>query len=64
MSFDPTLITAIVLAGGRARRMGGVDKGLIPLCGRSMIEHVLDTLAGQTGALIINANRNVDTYSA
>jgi molybdopterin-guanine dinucleotide biosynthesis protein A len=44
--------------------MGGIDKGLIPLCGGNMIEHVLDSLAAQTGALIINANRNIETYSA
>lgn len=64
MAFDKTSITGIVLAGGRARRMGGIDKGLIPLCGRTMIEHVLDTLAAQTGTVIINANRNLDTYRA
>lgn len=63
MTFDKTSITGIVLAGGRARRMGGVDKGLIPLCGRTMIEHVLDTLRGQVGKVIINANRNTDTYA-
>jgi molybdenum cofactor guanylyltransferase len=64
MAFDRTSITAVVLAGGRARRMGGIDKGLIPLCGRTMIEHVLDTLGDQAGTLIINANRNINTYAA
>lgn len=64
MAWDKTSITGIVLAGGRARRMGGIDKGLIPLCGRTMIEHVLDKLDGQVGAVIINANRNLDTYAA
>lgn len=64
MAFDKTSITGIVLAGGRARRMGGIDKGLIPLCGRTMIEHVLDRLVDQVGAVIVNANRNIDTYAA
>lgn len=64
MVFDKESITGIILAGGRARRMGGVDKGLVALCGRTMIEYVLDRIAGQVGALIINANRNVDTYAA
>lgn len=64
MVFDKESITGIVLAGGRARRMGGVDKGLVPLCGRAMIEHVLDRLVQQVGAVIINANRNADTYAA
>ncbi|MGA8261981.1 MAG: molybdenum cofactor guanylyltransferase MobA [Arenicellales bacterium] len=62
MSFDKNTITGIILAGGRARRMGGVDKGLIPVCGRPMIEHVLGALGGQLGTLIINANRNLPTY--
>lgn len=64
MVFDKESITGIVLAGGRARRMGGIDKGLVPLCGRAMIEHVLDHLSGQVGTVVINANRNSDTYAA
>lgn len=62
MPFDKDSITAIILAGGRARRMGGVDKGLIPLCGRPMIEHVIDVLREQARTLVINANRNLETY--
>lgn len=64
MQFEPSTITAVVLAGGRARRMGGIDKGLIPLCGRPMIEHVLEALRDQAGTIVINANRNLDTYRA
>jgi len=64
MTFDKQSVTGIVLAGGRARRMGGIDKGLIPLCGRTMIEHVLERLRRQVGAVIINANRNLDDYAA
>ena len=30
-------VTGVILAGGRATRMGGVDKGLIPVNGRPMI---------------------------
>lgn len=64
MLFSTQAITGIVLAGGRARRMGGMDKGLVPLCGRAMIEHVLDKLREQAGAVVINANRNIETYRA
>ncbi len=56
-------ITGVVLAGGRARRMGGVDKGLVRLHGKPMIEHVLQALQPQVGQLIINANRNRDQYA-
>lgn len=55
-------ITGVILAGGRAQRMGGMDKGLIPLNGKPMVEHILATLRPQVGTLLINANRNLDTY--
>lgn len=64
MGFTKDTITGIVLAGGRARRMGGIDKGLIPLCGRPMVEHLLEALREQAGTILINANRNIETYRA
>lgn len=57
-------ITAVILAGGRGSRMGGVDKGLVLLKGRPMIEHVEERLRPQVGALLINANRNAERYAA
>ena len=55
-------ITAVILAGGLARRMGGQDKGLMLLNGQPMIEHVIAALIPQVGTLLINANRNLETY--
>ena len=46
------------------RRMGGVDKGLVLLDGRPMVAHVIERLAPQVGALVINANQNLDRYAA
>ena len=57
-------ITGVVLAGGRATRWDGRDKGLIQVSGRPMISHVLDALTPQVGQVIINANRNLDEYRA
>jgi molybdopterin-guanine dinucleotide biosynthesis protein A len=57
-------VTGLVLAGGLARRMGGEDKGLVELAGRPMIEYVLEALRPQVGAVLINANRNLDRYAA
>jgi molybdenum cofactor guanylyltransferase len=55
-------ITGVILAGGRAQRMGGMDKGLIPLNGKPMVEHILDAVRPQVDALLINANRNLEAY--
>jgi molybdopterin-guanine dinucleotide biosynthesis protein A len=56
-------VTGIVLAGGLGRRMGGVDKGLQPLRGKPMVEHVLERLAPQVDEIIINANQNAGVYA-
>ena len=55
-------ITAVVLAGGRARRMGGEDKGLIEVAGKPMVAHAIDVLRPQTAEVIVNANRNAGVY--
>lgn len=64
-------ITALVLAGGRGLRMGGVDKGLQPFRGQPMAQHALQRLAVQQGgplqglhSVLINANRNDQDYLA
>jgi molybdenum cofactor guanylyltransferase len=60
---DPAAITAAILAGGKGRRVGGEDKGLLPLAGRPLIAHVAAALRGQVGSIVICANRNADRYS-
>ncbi len=60
MSNDQT--AGIILAGGRARRMGGVDKGLIDLDGAPMVAHVVRRLRPQVKQIIISANRNLSEY--
>ena len=57
-------VTGVILAGGRATRMGGDDKGLIPVGGRPMISWVIDVLRPQVTQMLINANRNLDRYRA
>lgn len=53
----------MVLAGGRARRLGGVDKGWIDLDGHPLIAHVLARFAPQVSEVIISANRNLERYA-
>lgn len=56
-------VTGVILAGGRATRMGGVDKGLIPVNDRPMIAWVIDALRPQVADILISANRNRDSYA-
>lgn len=55
-------ITGIVLAGGMGQRMGGVDKGLVTFRNKPLVAHVLDRIAPQVDSIIINANREQETY--
>lgn len=57
-------ITGLVLAGGRATRMGGLDKGLVAFGGRPLIERAIERLRPQVAAVMISANRNLDRYRA
>ena len=59
---DVSQITGVILAGGRGSRMGGVDKGLQPYRGMPLALHTLMRLAPQVGEVMINANRNLETY--
>jgi molybdopterin-guanine dinucleotide biosynthesis protein A len=52
----PSDTAAVILAGGRGRRMGDAAKALLPLGGRSLLDHVLQRLAGQVSAIAISAN--------
>ncbi len=56
-------ITCIILAGGKARRLGGNDKGLVTLAGKPMIEYVIDAVLPQVGEIVINANRSIEIYN-
>ncbi|EIC0292165.1 molybdenum cofactor guanylyltransferase MobA, partial [Salmonella enterica subsp. enterica serovar Enteritidis] len=58
------VITGVVLAGGKARRMGGADKGLLELNGKPLWRHVADALAPQLATVVISANRHLDIYQA
>ncbi|BBK37649.1 molybdenum cofactor guanylyltransferase [Allostella sp. ATCC 35155] len=49
-------IVGIVLAGGRARRMGGADKAMVVLAGRTLLDRVIGLARPQVSALAISAN--------
>jgi molybdopterin-guanine dinucleotide biosynthesis protein A len=57
-------VSGIVLAGGKGSRMGGVDKGLQPLRGKPMVVWAIARLKPQVDEIVINANQNLEVYSA
>lgn len=59
---DRQQITALILAGGKSRRMGGTDKGLLPFGGGLLVGHVLDAIRPQVGGVLISANRHQAEY--
>ena len=46
----------VVLAGGLGRRMGGGDKPMHEIGGRTILDHVIDRLSPQCDGLMLNAN--------
>ena len=61
-TLPPTL--GVVLAGGLARRMGGVDKPMQRMGGRSLLERVVERLSPQCDRLILNANGDPSRFAA
>jgi molybdopterin-guanine dinucleotide biosynthesis protein A len=49
-------VLGVLLAGGLARRMGGGDKSLRQLCGRTVLDHVIERVRPQAAGLVLNAN--------
>jgi molybdopterin-guanine dinucleotide biosynthesis protein A len=51
-----TKIPGVLLAGGLARRMGGGDKPMRTIAGRTILDRMIARLAPQCDGLILNAN--------
>ncbi len=49
-------VAGVLLAGGRATRMGGGDKSLHGLAGRPILAHVIERVRPQVSVLLLNAN--------
>lgn len=63
-STQPPRIIGVILAGGRGLRMGGCEKALLPFHGKTLLGHTIERLTPQVDRLLINANRELDTYRA
>jgi molybdopterin-guanine dinucleotide biosynthesis protein A len=60
-SFD---IKGVILAGGKGKRMGNQDKGLIMLANRPLIAHVISAFSPQVDSISISANQNISDYQS
>ncbi len=59
-----TYLAAIILAGGAARRLGGVDKPLLEIRGRTILARTLDALRCETSLIALAANGDPARYAA
>lgn len=57
---SPSDTAAIILAGGRARRLGGADKPLVPVAGRTLIEHALEAARGRAQIVVVGGPFEID----
>ena len=64
MTTDTGTIAGVLLAGGLSRRMGGGDKNLRPLGGRTILDRIVATVRPQVGALVLNANGDPQRFAA
>ena len=58
-----TKLPAVILAGGKATRMGGGDKGLRTIGGKPLLDHVLDRIRPQSGPIALNANGDAARFA-
>ena len=56
MTTDRPATLCVVLAGGLGRRMGGGDKPMREIGGRTILDHVIERLEPQCDGLVLNAN--------
>lgn len=60
---EASRVLGTILAGGEGRRVGGKDKGLLPVNGEPVVARVLSILRPQCDEVLVVANRNQDDYA-
>jgi molybdopterin-guanine dinucleotide biosynthesis protein A len=56
------MIAGLILAGGRATRMGGGDKALIALAGRTLLDRTIERTRPQVSRLLLSANGDPNRF--
>lgn len=55
-------ISGVILAGGLARRMGGIEKALVEFQGETLLSQVIKRIQPQVKVLYLNANKKFEQY--
>jgi len=55
-------LSVLILAGGKGTRMMGVDKGLMRVHGKYIIEYLINMSKKFSSDVFVNANRNISFY--
>jgi molybdenum cofactor guanylyltransferase len=55
-------ISGVILAGGLARRMGGIEKALVEFQGETLLSHVIKRVQPQVKILYLNVNKKLEQY--
>jgi molybdenum cofactor guanylyltransferase len=55
-------IAGVILAGGLARRMGGIEKALVEFHGETLLSQVIKRIRPQVKTLYLNANKKLEQY--
>jgi molybdopterin-guanine dinucleotide biosynthesis protein A len=64
MTTEQPQTLGVILAGGLARRMGGGDKPMREIGGRTILDHVIERLSPQCDGLVLNANGDPARFAA
>lgn len=59
---NPQQVTGIILCGGQGRRLGGVDKPLIHVSGKALVEYVIERLRPQVSRILLSVGANSEGY--
>ena len=55
-------LTGVILAGGQGRRMGGCNKGLLPVNGQPLVSYAAANLQPHVGKILVNSNNSQKDY--
>ena len=67
MEHQSSKVGGVILAAGRARRMGALgrgDKGMVSLAGKTLLEHVCLRVRSQVDELVINTHHDVERFAS